>query len=240
MNLKAQFRQVLRKFGYDIVQTRHSATARRLRLFTYYQINLILDVGANEGQYAEAVWEMGYRGKIVSFEPVPEPFSVLERKTRQDANWRALPLALGDFDGPATINVASESVNSSILQPTQFFETNHEAARTLRRQEITVRRLDSLAPEVIEPGANVLLKVDTQGFERHVILGAEATLLHILGVQLEMSLTPLYEGEPGLLELLPLMSKHGFVLASIEPGYDDAESGRLYQFDALFFRERFT
>ena len=86
-------------------------------------------------------------------------------------------------------------------------------------------------------GANALLKIDTQGFELEVLNGAAELLKKIQGVQLEMSLTPMYEGAPSFQALHDYMSERGFELWGLDSVFSDPKTRRLYQVDATFFRK---
>lgn len=47
-------------------------------------INVVLDVGANVGQFAHALRGIGFAGRIISFEPVGRDFAVLRMRMRKD------------------------------------------------------------------------------------------------------------------------------------------------------------
>jgi hypothetical protein len=81
-----------------------------------------------------------------------------------------------------------------------------------------------------------MLKIDTQGYEMAVLRGAEKMLPRLAGVQLELSLAPLYEGQTLYLELIDWLRARGFDLWSVIPGFVDPSSGRMLQFDGVFFR----
>ena len=62
-----------------------TATALRLRdCLTAHDINLVLDVGANIGEFVQKIRRLGYRGLVVSFEPNPEAFAQLTRRWGSD------------------------------------------------------------------------------------------------------------------------------------------------------------
>lgn len=237
MKWKSVVRGGLRSLGYDIVRAHWSGVARRMRLLERYQINLVLDVGANQGQYATRLRQEGYRGAIVSFEPLDDAFPLLQAKVNSDSKWQAVQLALGDADSDTVIHVAAGNVNSSLLQATEHFQNINNTARAVREQTIRVRRLDSVANEFAPRNANIFLKIDTQGYEAHVLRGAVKTLERVRGVQMEMSITPLYQGETDMLGMLQLMRELGFTLMSTENVYSDERTGRQYQMDGIFFRE---
>jgi FkbM family methyltransferase len=229
-------RRLLHRAGVDVVSykpTRHPI-ARRLKLFAQHEIDLVLDVGANTGQYVKFLRNIGYDGRILSFEPVASAFSILERECAADAKWSGQRIALGDRAGRITLNISANSECSSALPMLDRHLAAYPEAGYVAKEEVDVRTLD----EVLEglPDARIFLKVDTQGFERQVIQGASASLGRIRGVQLEMSLVPLYEGEALMPEMVNFMAERGFVIMGIEPGSSDGRTGQLLQVDGLFFR----
>ena len=62
---------------------------------SWLDINLIFDVGANEGQFAKKIIENGYKGKIISFEPLNDPYEKLVLKSSKFENWKVGKLSLG-------------------------------------------------------------------------------------------------------------------------------------------------
>lgn len=169
----------------------------------------MLDVGANRGQFASELRKVGYRGHIISFEPIQKEFAVLRRAFRNDAKWQGYQLALGSEDSVAEINVIpGMTFMSSILKP---------IVRQKKVEKIEVRRLDSLLPErlakVREP--KVFLKMDTQGYDLEVFKGAGESCKTILGLQSEICVQPHYEGMPHYLDALATYEKAGFELFNL-------------------------
>lgn len=103
-------------------------------------------------------------------------------------------------------------------------------------EEVRVRRLDAVFDEFAQPADRVFLKLDVQGCEREVLRGGAQSLAKITGVQLEMSLQPLYKGAPGYVEMIELMAASGFTMFSLEPGLTHPQTGQVFEFDGLFFR----
>jgi hypothetical protein len=110
-------------------------------------------------------------------------------------------------------------------------------SRFVGTERVPMHRLDGVKHAFIAEAAGLYLKVDTQGFEMNVLRGASALLQHLRGLQLEMSIAPLYEGQVLYRELLDWVTGHGFELYGLVPGFGDAETGRLLQFDGIFFRD---
>jgi hypothetical protein len=77
-----------------------------------------------------------------------------------------------------------------------------------------------------------------QAFEKQVLTGGGSTVNeHVIGMQLELSFIPLYEGSMLIREALDLVYSLGFVLTGLLPGFTDPRDGRMLQADGIFFRE---
>lgn len=239
MNLKHWARTQLWRFGYDVVEFRpdlHSL-ARRRRLLERAGVDVVLDVGANTGQFAADLRaDYGWRGRIVSFEPLAAAHARLAQRAAADGSWDAHRYALGDSDGTARINVAGNSYSSSLLEMLPAHLDAAPESAFVGFEEIRTRRLDSVIDEVCPAPARLYLKLDVQGFERQVLAGAQATLARVGVLQLELSLTPLYAGAASFGELHDLLESCGFVLFALEPGFARRDSGQLLQVDGLYCR----
>jgi FkbM family methyltransferase len=210
---------------------------RRQLTLQAFDIDLVLDGGANAGQYASELRANGYQGKIVSFEPVTEPFNKLAARASKDPRWQALQLALGDADGEAEINVsANEAKSSSFLRQRDLKIGTAPASRYTHTERVQQRRLDSLSSEILQPTDAVALKFDVQGTELRCLQGAPQLLERARLVEAEMSLYPLYEDEPSYLEIIAYLEARGFVLWSLDPLYVEYDRGRLIEMDGLFAR----
>lgn len=198
-------------------------------------IDIVLDVGANEGQFGMWLREQGYTGTIVSFEPFEPAFSVLSRHAHRDGNWIVHQIALGQAAGTARLNVSELSVFNSLLQVREMALGIDSRARVTSAQSVPIETLDDLAGEF--RNRNCFLKVDTQGSERAIILGGAQALAKMRGVQLELSFLPLYEGEWTLSEALETMRTHGYVPAQVHPVlYHPADAQVWLQADFVFRR----
>lgn len=232
-----KLRRVLNRTGVDLVPYRHTRhpVARRNHLFTHHGIDLVLDVGANAGQYGRFLRNVGYTGRITSFEPLSSAFAALERTRTGDPLWEAQRVALSDQEGFATLNVAGNSESSSFLPMLPAHLAAFPGSRYVNTERVPMTTLARVVA-TIPADARVFLKVDTQGYERAVLEGAGAALERFSGVQLEMSIVRCYDGEFLMHEMIGYMSGHGFVLMSLEPGSSDQRTGQLLQIDGLFFR----
>lgn len=215
---------------------RFLALEQLLWILRHHDVQCVLDVGANTGQFATRLRRAGYRGRIESFEPVPETAAQLRRRSQGDPLWRVHEVALGDEDGTATINVTPGTL-SSLLAPSRYGRSWSQKLRQVRQQEIQVRRLEGLWDEVVGPGAGpVFMKLDTQGFDLHAFRGAGYHVEDLVGLQSEAALLTIYEGMPRLPEVLVEYGRAGFETAGIYTISLDRRTLRVIEVDLLMVR----
>jgi FkbM family methyltransferase len=207
-------------------------------MLAFHGVDLVLDVGANTGQFGRELRKhIGYSGRIVSFEPTEAAHRKLVANAKGDPNWViAERCAIGATEGVIDINVSANSVSSSVLPMLDSHVTAAPDSNYTAVEKVPLHALDSLAPRWLRESRCTLLKIDTQGFESEVLKGAKQTLSHVQGLQLELSLVPLYSGQVLLPELMDRITALGFELWASCPAFCDALSGRLLQVDATFFR----
>jgi FkbM family methyltransferase len=226
------------RLGLD-VRRFHPASApsaRRARLLATKDIDLVIDGGASFGQYGRLLRASGYQGSIVSFEPLPQPFAVLSRHASHDPDWRCYNLALGDTSGVARMNVARNTLSSSILAATELHQVNAPSADTVGAEEVEVASLDDVADGFLDASTTAFLKLDLQGYELAALRGAETTLSQVRAVEAELSLAELYRGQPLLLDVCEHLRQRGFGCVGLDPVMVDRTTGYLLQVDGLFVR----
>lgn len=203
-----------------------------------FAVNVVIDVGANRGQYACHLRRLGYRGRIISFEPVAEVYATLEQIAHSDEQWVTKRLALGASAGVLPIHVADNPVFSSFRQskadaPPKFLR----GLTYVSTEAVRVERLESVLRECIngieQPA--VLLKIDTQGFDLEVIEGAGESIRGIDVLQLEIPVRALYEGVPSLPAVFERLVALGFGVVSLTPVSRD-DLGCVVEYDGLFQR----
>lgn len=239
MNFRLAAKKIAKVFGIDLraYHPSRSEAARLGRLFIHYGVDLVLDVGANSGQFAEYLRYVGYEGRIVCFEPLSEPYAKLHELAKNDTGIVCAPrMALGDYDGEIIINMAANSESSSVLKVIEQHAKREPQTRFVGCEKVPVYRLDTVVPDYIRDYVKPFLKIDVQGYESQVLDGSTELLSKLVGLQLEISLVPLYEGELPYRLLIDQIERAGFLLHDLNPCYSDAGSGRTMQVDALFFR----
>lgn len=240
MNLLHRAGEMLHRAGFDVSLYRpeRDSTRNFMNQLKSHRVDVILDVGANSGQYAAGLRAAGFAGRIVSFEPLSGPFSQLQRSASTDPLWECRRYALGDVDGKISINVAGNAGESSSVLP--MLKSHQDAfppANYVGTEEVSIRQLDSLAAELLRPAEVAFLKIDVQGFEKQVLAGAAATVQdRCVGLQLELSFLPLYDGGMLIREALDIAYSLGFTLTGLQPCFTDMRTGRMLQADGTFFR----
>jgi FkbM family methyltransferase len=226
----------LEKYGLTVSGYGHANNLRHI--FEKNNVGVVIDVGANTGQYAKWLRNIvRYNKKIISIEPSMEAHQRLQQNAGADANWTAVPrCALGPVTGEALLHVSADSVCSSILPTTKNFENIVERARTVSEEIVPIRTLREIYDEYVVAGDQVFLKVDTQGFERQVMAGLGDDLSLWPVIQLELSLTPLYEGEASLSAMIIYLESLGYSLYAIFPTFWSRPSYQLRQADCIFTR----
>lgn len=234
-------RKVSQLFGYELIRsTKHPTLESHLKiLFNHLNINLVLDVGANIGQYGSMLRnKIGYKGHIVSFEPVKNVYDKLTSNTAHDPAWTAYNFALGACENILKINVTNSSDYSSFLKPNEYArEIRPSDSNIDHMEDVTVKALDDIYNDIASRTAiespRIFLKMDTQGFDCEVIKGAISTLKGISGLQSELSILPIYENMPTYLESLRLFKTHDFEITAFYPISRDSKTLQLIEMDCI-------
>jgi len=207
-------------------------------MLEHHDVDVLLDVGANVGQFAKAIRQAGFGGRIVSFEPLQDAHSRLLRESDDDDDWQIAPrVAIGAHKGDVEINVAGNSFSSSILSMLPEHEKAAPDSSPVGVEHTPLAPLDIAARSYLREGDVSFIKIDTQGYEDRVLEGATDILARAVGLHVELSFVPLYEGQPLFDEIVEQVRGAGFCMWNIWPGIFDPESGKMLQADATFFRD---
>lgn len=228
--------KILNKVGIDIVRFPNVELKRRKAFLEYHQINKVLDVGANVGNYGLTLRNIGFKGHIISFEPLNDTYRILEKKSKNDIKWNTYNIALGNFDGESEINIANNIDSSSLLDMLPAHLNSAPQSKYIGKQKIIVKKLDDIFNEICKSDDRIYLKIDTQGFEKQILEGADLALKNITGIQIELSMIQLYKDSLTYFEMIDFLKKYNFELQIIEPGFSDKTTGQLLQFDGIFLK----
>jgi len=237
--LKQPLKRLINAAGFELrrLKPKTNPAYQLLIGLNRFDIDLVFDVGANAGQFASELRDLGYTGDIVSFEPLSAAHRSLSAHAAKDDKWRVHQrCAIGDFDGEIDINVSANSVSSSVLPMLEAHSSAAVKSAYVGTEKVPIFRLDSVTPDYLSAASRAFVKIDTQGFEWQVLDGGSETLAAAQGLLCELSLVPLYEGQRLWLEVIQRLEQEGFTLWSIQKGFTDIRDGRSLQIDASFFR----
>ena len=231
---KMALHSALQKRNLDLV--RNPFPVQVSTALSYLHLDTVLDVGGNIGQYGSALRASGFKGRIISCEPLSDAYPHLAKRASGDAGWTALNTAVGSEPGEIEINVSANSYSSSILPMADAHSLAAPGSEYVRSEKVAMTTVaDILLAEKVDPAAS-LLKIDTQGYEGAVLDGAGDRLAEFAAVQLELSMVPLYDGGPLFEDLVQRMRDAGFGIFALEGGFGDPRTGRMLQCDGFFVR----
>jgi FkbM family methyltransferase len=233
--MKSLLKTALRPLGLNL--RRYDPTHDLAELLKLYRVEAVFDIGANQGMSGRYFRNLGFAGKMVSFEPVNRYYQLLAQEAAGDPLWTCENVAVADAEGEQEINVSGGSGGaSSFLKKTG---TTWESAPELEyvdRERVRVTTVDQAARQHYPTGHRLFLKLDVQGFERKVLEGATQTMPRIVGVRVELSVSQCYENEPSMAEMMDYLHELGFRLCGIEEAWSDTRTREVFQMDGVFFR----
>jgi FkbM family methyltransferase len=238
--MKKIVKSVFRRLGLDV---RYFTISRspELQLTTALKIaavDTVFDIGANTGQFGAGIRSAGYRGRIVSFEPLSSARRELIMTRNGDERWTIHDqVALGSRSGYVDLNIAGNSVSSSILPMLDSHKSASVASSYVGVERVPIMRLDDIADMYVDAGSSIFVKVDTQGYEWEVFDGAEVTLARARGVLCELSLIPLYDGQRLYRDVIARLESLGYRLWAIQEAFSDPRTGQMLQLDAIFMKD---
>lgn len=233
---KSYIRELINKFSkYPII---YNNGFELNKILTYHKINLVLDVGAYTGTYAQSLRRFGYRKKIISFEPIKESYDKLIINSLKDKKWYIHDrVAIGNGHKLVKINISKKKDSSSILKIKKKHTKLVPESKILKCEYTKMIKLDKIIKKYANK-KNTFLKIDTQGYEYPVLLGSGNLLKKIKLIQLELSLHELYEGQEKWEKILKYLENFNFKIWNIIPGFKNKKNGQLIQFDLILYKEK--
>ena len=227
-------RKMGNKFGVDVKMTDEEILLKQI---IYNKIDMIFDIGANTGQFGELMYKLGYKGKMVSFEPLQSAYDILRKKCADTDGWEAAEkCAIGSEDGEIEMHISGNSISSSALDMLDEHTNAAPDSRYIGTEKSKVYKLDTVFDRYSKGSENVMVKIDTQGYEEQVLNGSNDSINKIKGLYVETSLVKLYDGQVLFEDIYRRITGYGFQLFGIQPAFVNKETGRVLQVDATFFR----
>lgn len=238
--IKKYIKEAFQHFGFDIKIRRISPTNTDklfLRnLLNKYNIDLVIDVGANEGQFLDSLLETNYNNSVISIEPIKSMYDKLYNKFKDNPKITTINCAIGNENIKTKINISENYVSSSLLEITDKCTSITKETAYITTEDCDLKKLD-LFYDKFKNNRNILLKIDVQGYEHQVLLGAIQTLNLVKVISVEMSLVELYKGQKLFMDIVSFLNTLGFQLYSIVPAFVDESSGQMLQVDGVFVRK---
>jgi len=190
------------------------------RFLSEFHIDCVFDVGANAGQYGQMIRELGFRGAIISFEPIPSMANTLKKKVKHDTLWFVEEVALDSEMRDTTFNVMRSSQFSSLNMPshadTDLFREENAVAYTV---ELRTKLLSTFISKYESQLGfkRPFLKMDTQGNDLAVAQGAGDFLSRFIGLQSELAIKKIYDSAGDYRSLIDYYTDRGFELSALVP-----------------------
>lgn len=230
--IKSLINEAMHSLGYDIGRLHGIEQAAWL---SELGITTVLDIGANVGQFSTSVRKALPDARIYAFEPIEECFAALSHNMREDNLVQCFPYALGSEDGSTVFNKNDFTPSSSLLPLTNTHVAEFPRTAKTSATKVEVRRLDSVAP-TLDLSGPLLVKMDVQGFELHVVEGGRETLPRANVIITEVSFAEFYKGQPSFDDLYRELRNLGLNFCGVVGQIHSTRDDRPLFCDALFIR----
>jgi FkbM family methyltransferase len=222
----------IRDYRAALLRHRVFASSEHDHTIDGLELDTIVDIGANRGQFALCVRRLYPKAKIYSFEPLQRPAAVYRRVFKNDNRVELFNTAIAATSGSIDMHVSKWDVSSSLLPFAQAQHDNFPFTEESRLETVTLGRLaESLNARSIEGRA--LLKLDVQGFELTALQGCEELLSRFQFVYIEASFIELYVGQALANEVIEYLQSKGYKLICVA-NLSFGKSRRPIQADFLF------
>lgn len=201
------------------------------------KIEVVYDVGANVGQYATELRKNGFGGKIISFEPISSVFQKLCQNMAGDKNWIGENVAIGGENKNEEINVSEGTFFSSFKKLDEKIKEASPEASVSYKEVVKMTSLEVILNKFNLVNKNMLLKLDTQGFDFNILKSNEKHLKVFKVIQTELSLTPIYENQAPIEKVIEYLRSTGFEICLLVPGYFNHIEKKYMEYDGFFVRK---
>lgn len=225
-------------FSLKKLSASSSPDLRTVKILQHHNFDVVIDVGANTGQFAESLLDFGFKGQIVSFEPTSDAYKELSKRAQKYPNWDIEEqMAIGNDSGTITINISKNTVFNSIKKIDTEYATYNNDAQIIGSEEVPIKTLNSFKEKYFNGSKKVLLKIDTQGFEKEVLEGASEIIEQVDGIKIEVPLQPIYDDvKLTFKEMINTFYDLGFTCVSLDEVAVNKTSGYVHEMDAIFVR----
>jgi FkbM family methyltransferase len=222
------------QYRWTFLRTRVAASTEHDAVLGGLEVDSVIDIGANRGQFALCCRRLFPDAPIVSFEPLQAPANTYRRVFAGDTHTRLVESAIGTTAGTAAMHVSRWDVSSSLLPIGQGQHDNFPLTEEARQETVTVSPLSAhVSSDSL--GMRALLKLDVQGFELAALQGCADLLDRFQYVYVEASFIELYVGQALATEVIAWLLERNFQLRCVA-NLSYGKSQRPIQADFLFVR----
>jgi FkbM family methyltransferase len=236
---KSTFSKEVSDLELTIALSRIAFNSHLRSIIKGFRTDLVIDVGANKGQFGQQLRRLGYTGTIWSFEPMTSHHQSLSVLCNSLPPWKLFKHACGEVFSRRTLSVTKDDSCSSFLTANEFGkrELGHFLNETRVESDVDVFPLDMvLENNPIKDFSSILLKTDTQGFDDKVLAGAELLLEKVSVVLCETAFRPIYENAPHSSVITSMLAKKHFKQGCIFPIAYSTQNGELIEADTFFVK----
>jgi FkbM family methyltransferase len=231
---------IVRKFGYEInnYENQQKRKADKWKWLQNLDIETVLDIGANTGQFAEFIINIIPKASLYAFEPLESEYSRLNINLGRNPRFKAFNIGLGDINGSTDFFISSASPSSSLLQMENIQKKLYPLTAELTKCVIKISRLDDFIDKCnfqIKP--NLLIKMDVQGAENKVIDGGTRTFNKAKIVLSEVNYFSYYRGQPLFKDIIDLLSDLDFVYCGVFEQFNNQKDNLPLFADAYFVKQ---
>jgi FkbM family methyltransferase len=199
------------------------------------QVKSVIDIGANEGQFAWDIRKAYPDMDIYSFEPLADCFRLLTEQFKGDKHFFGYNCALGEKTERKIINRNEYDAASSLLHVTEEHKINFPTASREFPEEIAVNTFDDVL-SVSSIQKPYLVKIDVQGYEKQVIRGSQELIKNAACLIVEVSFHQLYKDQPLFPEIYNLLNELGFAYQGAFDVLRSPMDAQILQEDAIFLK----
>lgn len=239
MGFKKYIHRFTRSLGFDFYALKDKSDGELLRLRWLQEMNIrtVLDIGANEGQFALMIRKLLPKAAICSFEPIPDCYNKLIAHFNNDTAFKAFNVAVGDKEEMIEMNINDFSPSSSLLEIDELHVDNFKHTAQSKKQLISVKALDGLRAELnlVKP---YMVKIDTQGYEDKVIQGGQQVLEEAEVIFIELSYRSLYKEQTLFEDIYRDLVRLGFQYHGNFEELLSPINGAVLQSDGIFIKRQ--
>jgi FkbM family methyltransferase len=241
MFFKKFIKFILEHFGYTLIKNELVAHFNFISACQTAECDLIVDIGANQGDFTSQLLYFMPNKNIMVCEPLPHEHKLLNKKFSNKQNVYLLDrCAISDESKTQIFNIAGNSVSSSLKRATEEHNKSSPKAEVVNQIKVPTITLNEGINNAEtcfnKKFRSVAVKLDVQGSEYDILAQSLPHLLQLKVIMVEASVLKLYEDSTDWLKIINLLLKYNFVVWGIFPVYSHQKTGQIPQFDIIFIR----